>query len=163
MLISTPVQVYLAWRLQKVTESYILAGVIIVLSLGALGSYYFLIKTRMSVTHIFPVVGGVLTGYNVILTPAFSAFGGFAYAPTLWLTSAAAADVVIAGGLVWFLAKNKAGFSQTRSVVDKIIISTVQSGVVTSVVAVITLVIFLAIPVSLLRDFRQVPSFILCV
>lgn len=98
---------------------------------------------------MFRLAGGILTGYNVILTPAFHSFGAFTYAPTLWLISAAAADVLISGGLVWFLAKNKAGFARTRSLVDKIIISSVQSGIVTSLVAITTLVIFLAIPVGL--------------
>ncbi|KAH8806597.1 hypothetical protein DL96DRAFT_1506787 [Flagelloscypha sp. PMI_526] len=127
VLISTPVQIYLAWRLKLVTESNVLAIIIVLLSLGSL-------------------TGGLLTGINVIATPEFRALSSFSYWPTTWLICSSVADVLISAGLVWFLAKNKAGFSKTKSLVDKIIMSTVQSGIITSFVAILTLVLFLAIP-----------------
>ncbi|KAK7018339.1 hypothetical protein R3P38DRAFT_2982281 [Favolaschia claudopus] len=127
-LISTPVQLFLAWRIRQVTKSNWLAGVVALLAFTSLA-------------------GGVAATMAVASHSTFAEFR-FAELPlTLWLTSTAFADLFITAFLVNFLWVNKTGFkTQTDSVADKIIFLTVQTGMVTSVAAIADVTLFLLDP-----------------
>ncbi|KAJ7022393.1 hypothetical protein C8F04DRAFT_1240790 [Mycena alexandri] len=140
-LISTPCQLFLAWRIRRVTKSNWLSGLVALLSFLSL-------------------VGGVGATIGVALNPEFAKFHLVEPEITLWLTSTAFADLFITAFLVNFLWSNKTGFkTQTDSVADKIIFFTVQTGTLTSFAAITDVTLFLLVPVSFLpRRLRSKPN-----
>ncbi|KAJ7113208.1 hypothetical protein C8R44DRAFT_741537 [Mycena epipterygia] len=127
-LISTPTQLFMAWRIRRVTRSNWLSGSVALLAFASF-------------------VGGLVATISVATHPKFAQFV-LAEAPlTLWLTSTAFADLFITVFLVNFLWKNKTGFkTQTDSVTDRIILFTVQTGMLTSVAAIADVSLFLIMP-----------------
>ncbi|KAI3621063.1 hypothetical protein WG66_003252 [Moniliophthora roreri] len=114
VLISTPAQWFMAWRIKVITGSKIIAVSIFGLSLASL-------------------TGGIWTGIAVGFTPEFQRFGEFKYAPSLWLVTTTVADIMIASSLVYL--KHKTRFSATNDQIDRIIRLTVQTGTITAVAA----------------------------
>ncbi|KAF8179925.1 hypothetical protein K438DRAFT_1842343 [Mycena galopus ATCC 62051] len=126
-LISTPTQLFMAWRIRLVTKSNWLSGIVALLAFTSL-------------------VGGVTASIGVGLNPEFSKFQMMEAPLTLWLTSTAFADLFITAFLVNFLWANKTGFqTQTDSVTDKIIFLTVQTGMITSFAAIADVTLFLVV------------------
>ncbi|KAF7290371.1 hypothetical protein HMN09_01295100 [Mycena chlorophos] len=127
-LISTPVQLFMAWRIWLVTKSIWHAALVGVLAFASLA-------------------GGIASTVLVALNPQFEHFASLKVPLAIWLTSTAFADLFITGILVNFLWLNKTGFqTQTDSVTDKIIFFTVQTGMLTSVAAMADVILFLSIP-----------------
>ncbi|KAI0726468.1 hypothetical protein C8Q72DRAFT_526455 [Fomitopsis betulina] len=93
--------------------------------------------------------GGIGTAIAVGMIPEFTHFQKFELIVIVWLAFSAVADTVIAISLVWHLRKHKTGFSQTDDVVNKIIRTTVQTGLITALCAIIDLMLFLATPSGL--------------
>ncbi|KAK7042702.1 hypothetical protein R3P38DRAFT_3260664 [Favolaschia claudopus] len=62
----------------------------------------------------------------------------------IWLVGATAADVALAIALVFQLRKMQSAFTATQSILHRLIRSAIQTGTITSVMAVITMVLFLA-------------------
>ncbi|KAJ3820806.1 hypothetical protein EV361DRAFT_952673 [Lentinula raphanica] len=83
-LVSTPVQVYMAWRIRKITKMNIPAAIICVFALASL-------------------IGSIWLTIAVSNTPQFAKFNSFRAAPSLWLISSAIADIMIAVCLVYGL------------------------------------------------------------
>ncbi|KAJ7113204.1 hypothetical protein C8R44DRAFT_631106 [Mycena epipterygia] len=128
-LISTPTQLFMAWRIRRVTRSNYLSGVVALLA-------------------PFSTVGGIAATIGVAQQREFAKFPLIAGSLTLWLTSTAFADMFITAFLVDFLWKNKTGFrTQTDSVTDRIIFFTVQTGMLTSVAAIVDASLFFIFPV----------------
>ncbi|CAA7268582.1 unnamed protein product [Cyclocybe aegerita] len=66
----------------------------------------------------------------------------------LWLISSAAADSLIAVSLAWSLYRRKTGFRATDAVITRIILFSVQTGIVTSVAALVSMITFVALPLT---------------
>ncbi|KAE9397175.1 hypothetical protein BT96DRAFT_996014 [Gymnopus androsaceus JB14] len=115
--ISTLVEIYMGWRIRKLTSSNLLFGLIAFLAFSSL-------------------VGGVSSTILVSLMPEYSQFINFQGAILTWLISSATADIVIAVSLVVYLVKNKGNFKATDTVIDRIIRVTVQTGALTSIAAI---------------------------
>jgi hypothetical protein len=62
---------------------------------------------------------------------------------TLWFSMSAAMDISIAFALLWQLSQIKSPFKATQSLIHRLMASTIRTGTVTSVVSLITLVLFL--------------------
>jgi hypothetical protein len=65
---------------------------------------------------------------------------------TTGLTCAAVCDVIIAVAMVYFLSSRRTGFAQSRSLVNKLMLYSVESGALTSICAVVVVVTFLVLP-----------------
>ncbi|KIY72933.1 hypothetical protein CYLTODRAFT_485909 [Cylindrobasidium torrendii FP15055 ss-10] len=132
-IIATLVQIFFGWRIKVLTGGYWLAGPVFVLAiLGLVGA----LATAIEAAAIHPV---------------FTEFQSFQSVVILWLASESVCDILITAILVLHLAckKKKTGFQQSDDIVDKIIRLTVQTGLITSVCALIDLVTFLAIPTGI--------------
>ncbi|KAJ3574716.1 hypothetical protein NP233_g1572 [Leucocoprinus birnbaumii] len=148
-VIAALVQLFFAWRVVALTKNWILSSVVI---LGA----------------ITGGVCGIVTAFEVVKTPEFTEFQSFKVRiePTLmntcvpipvidqvvviiWLVVASLVDVIITTTLVWFFTNNhvrrkhKTGFKQSDLMVDRIIRVTVQTGLVTAIIAVVDLIVYL--------------------
>ncbi|KAJ7894803.1 hypothetical protein B0H13DRAFT_2665228 [Mycena leptocephala] len=146
-LISTPVQLFMAWRIMLVTKSKWLSGLVALLAFTSL-------------------IGGVVATIGVARAPQFTNFRLVEGPLTLWLTSTAFADLFITAFLVNFLWVNKTGFqTQTDSVTDKIIFLTVQTGMLTSFAAIADVTLFLIVPTTTLMfiwDFSLSKLYSIC-
>ncbi|KAJ3861582.1 hypothetical protein EV359DRAFT_74617 [Lentinula novae-zelandiae] len=130
VLISTPIQIYFAWRIRKITQTYWIPGVVVMLALAS-------------------SAGGFITGVKIAKLKLFADKPELHWSALLWFLTACVADLLITGTLVWNLAQRKTGFAITDSVVDKIIRMTVQTGMITSICAIGDVAFFMALPSEL--------------
>jgi len=121
------VQFFFAWRVMVLTHSWTLTGLVIVGSLAG-------------------GAGAIATAFEVGMTPQFVHFQNFKGVVILWLAAESVTDIVITGTLVWYLRRHKTGFQHSDSTIDRIIRLTVQTGLVTSLVATLDLIFFLTDP-----------------
>ncbi|KAJ7696212.1 hypothetical protein B0H17DRAFT_1053935 [Mycena rosella] len=146
-LISTPTQLFMAWRIKLVTKSKWYSGVVAALAFISL-------------------VGGTAATIGVAHYREFAKFKLVEAPITIWLTSTAFADLFITAFLVNFLWLKKTGFkTQTDSVTDQIIFFTVQTGTLTSFAAITDCVFFLMLPNSTLMfiwDFSLSKLYSIC-
>ncbi|KAJ7081205.1 hypothetical protein B0H15DRAFT_855407 [Mycena belliarum] len=123
VLISTPVQLFIAWRVRVVTRSVILPIIICILAIVSLG-------------------GGVSVTTMVTLHPNFADFPSFKPEVTTWLVATTACDVVLTSSLVYSLWIRKTNVISTDSYINKIIRLTVQTGLITAAGALLDLILF---------------------
>ncbi|TEB30708.1 hypothetical protein FA13DRAFT_1710327 [Coprinellus micaceus] len=122
-IIATTVQLFFAWRIRVLTKNWLFVG--LVASLAVAG-----------------VVGSIVTAWEVGRTPNFVDFRNFKVVVILWLASESLGDILITAILVTYLWKrHKTGFKNSDMIVDRII-----RGLLTSLVAILDLVFFLADP-----------------
>ncbi|KAF5353030.1 hypothetical protein D9757_011856 [Collybiopsis confluens] len=122
-LISTTVQIYMGWRIRRLTASTLLFGIIV---LFAFASQAAAISSTILLSK----------------APAYVDFDRLNGSIYSWLTSSAVADVIIAVSLVVYLMKSRGNSAATDSVIDRIIRITVQTGALTSVAAITDLLTF---------------------
>ncbi|KAF7311791.1 hypothetical protein MIND_00189600 [Mycena indigotica] len=148
VLISAPTQLFVAWRLQVITHSYLLSGAIAILAVVAFG-------------------GGVAVSTVVSLHPDFASFPTFKPEVITWLVSSSACDVLLTASLVVSLWTRKSKVASTDSYVNKIIrcayrsrlrdvlatyrrpravVVTVQTGLITAAAASLDMLLYVLIP-----------------
>lgn len=117
------IQSYFMWRTWVLTKSYALTGTIFILILLSLGF-------------------GLACGAETFILRDFDNFVVFRWGVGSWLGASAACDLVVAGSLCWTLWHSKTGFKPTDSLLDRLIVWTLNTGLLTSIVAVIDLICF---------------------
>ncbi|KZT72993.1 hypothetical protein DAEQUDRAFT_748975 [Daedalea quercina L-15889] len=126
-IIAMLVQLFFAWRILRLTRNYFTVGVIVAASLiGGLS--------------------GIGTAIAVGMRPAFAGFQHLKVIVILWLMGAAVCDVLITLALSWHLRQQRTGFSNTDTIISKIIQLTVSNGLLTAGFAVADVVAFLSTP-----------------
>jgi len=125
--ISTPIQVFFAWRIKVLTKYNILALIITLFALVSCG-------------------GGVWTSVLLIKLKLFALKPKLHPAALVWFLSAVVADVLITATLVVSLSKRKTGFTGTDDAIQKIIRMTVQTGMLTAFCAIADVVLFMTLP-----------------
>ncbi|KAI0055577.1 hypothetical protein BV25DRAFT_1865755 [Artomyces pyxidatus] len=122
----TVVQLFFAWRVKVITRSNAAVAILIV------GS-------------VISCLGGIATSIAIGMVPMWLEFQKFEIPVIVWLTVSALVDSGITVILVWHLRKHKRGF-RSDELLDKIILLTVQTGAVTTVWAIVDLIVYLSIP-----------------
>ncbi|KAL1716349.1 hypothetical protein EV715DRAFT_265351 [Schizophyllum commune] len=118
------IQLFFAWRIFVLTKSWLLLCTVALFSIGTL-------------------LAGIGTGIAAHIVPEFANFQEFKPVVIIWLAASAAADILIAVTLAWYLRNHKTGFESTDNYIDRLIKMTVQTGMVTAVWATIDLLLFL--------------------
>ncbi|KAG6381878.1 hypothetical protein JVT61DRAFT_493 [Boletus reticuloceps] len=126
VMISSAVQLFIAWRVRIMNKSSILPAII---SFFAITSF----------------AGGVATTVSVTIINEYAYFHQFDGAVITWLASSAAADVIITTSLVYSLLRQRTGYAATDDLINKIIRMTVQTGMITAVSATLDVTLFLVI------------------
>lgn len=126
-VIAIMVQFFFAWRIQVLVRKWYLTSVIVAISLAGLAM-------------------ALVTNWIVIKTPRYSDFPQWKGVVVSWLACTAFSDIVIAVSLVWFLRTHKTGFRKSDVIVDRIIRITVQTGLLTSIIAILDIVTYLSEP-----------------
>ncbi|KAF8960465.1 hypothetical protein BDZ97DRAFT_1922198 [Flammula alnicola] len=132
--ISTPIQIFIAWRIVRFQHSFWIGGLICLLA-------------------VLSFAGGVLSSFQIRLYASFATKREETMSTFLWLISAATADVLIAGSLSWSLYRRRTGLPSTDAVLSRIIIFTVETGLVTSITALCTIITLVALPIENSTDF----------
>jgi hypothetical protein len=127
VMVSTPIQMFFAWRIKLLTKSNILAVIIVALS-------------------IISLVGGTYTTVLIIKIKLFSRKPELHWPALVWFLSATLADVMITATLVLSLSRRKTGFVATDDAIAKIIRMTVQTGMITAFFAIGDVVFFMSLP-----------------
>ncbi|KZP26264.1 hypothetical protein FIBSPDRAFT_350632 [Athelia psychrophila] len=125
-IIAGTVQLFYAWRVHVLVRKLEITVVIVI---GALSG----------------AALGIVASVNGIRVPQFSKWQKFFQHPVAaWLAISACTDILFAVLLVRFLYQRKTGLAATDSVVDRIIRNTLQTGLLTAVVAITNLALFVA-------------------
>ncbi|KAK0460279.1 uncharacterized protein EV420DRAFT_1536030, partial [Desarmillaria tabescens] len=124
------VQLFFAWRVKVLTSTWVSAPLRI---------FFGLIITLL-------LAGGIATAAEANAQEAVTDFQKFKVTVIIWLVSSCVCDFLITGALVWYLYRgHKTGFEQSDELMDRIIRLTVQTGLITSLCAMMDLIKFLAI------------------
>ncbi|THU75798.1 hypothetical protein K435DRAFT_846816 [Dendrothele bispora CBS 962.96] len=126
-LISTPSQMFMAWRIRVVMQSWIPFFLVMGFALASLSASIWL---AVEVTN----------------SPQFQSFDDFRGAPTTWLVTSAAADILIAVCLVWGLSRKRTEVSQLNDQIDRIIRFAIQTGAITAIAALADAIVFVSVP-----------------
>lgn len=135
--VSTPIQLFLAWRVWLLTKSKIIPVIISAFAL-------------MSMT------GGIWTAYGVAHIKVLSRVLELHTSALLWLLSGCTADILITVTLVFTLNRRKTGFVATDDVISKLIRMTIHTGLLTTIFALGDVLCFMILPhagVNFLFDF----------
>ncbi|SCV74792.1 BQ2448_7821 [Microbotryum intermedium] len=105
----------------------------------------------------FGVAGSIMI---YVLDSKFSRFHEFTYGVTIWLVSAACADILITVSLIYYLrrASNANEFSKTHTIVTRIIRRTIETNALTMLVAVADAILFIIDPGL---AWHVIPNFLL--
>ncbi|THV03814.1 hypothetical protein K435DRAFT_851419 [Dendrothele bispora CBS 962.96] len=122
-IIAGMVQLFFAWRVKVLTNNHWIVAVIVSAALAGL-------------------LGGVITAFEVGLIPEFVNFQEFKWSVILWLVAECFGDLVI----TTVLRTHKTGFQASDELIDRIIRLTMQTGLLTALVAFLDLFFFLTDP-----------------
>ncbi|KAJ7657338.1 hypothetical protein DFH06DRAFT_460932 [Mycena polygramma] len=135
--ISTPVQLFVAWRIKalahfssKPTMSSVVCPAIIAL------------------TSFISFAGGLSVTIVVSLHSNYAEFANFHPFVITWLSATAACDVILSTALIYSLHTRKSGMADTDRYIERIIRLTIQTGSITAVAALLDLFVFLFAPVN---------------
>ncbi|TFK48617.1 hypothetical protein OE88DRAFT_1737406 [Heliocybe sulcata] len=115
-IIASLVQLFFAWRIKVLTNNNWLVAIVIVAAFAG-------------------VCGGIGTAIAIKFVPKFVEFQRFEPVVVVWLIANAVGDILITAVLTWHLRRHRTGFPATDDIVNKIIRLTVQTGMLTCVVA----------------------------
>ncbi|KAJ7495165.1 hypothetical protein FB451DRAFT_1550725 [Mycena latifolia] len=127
VLVSMPIQVFFAWRIHQLTKSPWVPLTIIVFALASFA-------------------GGLWISAMVQILRQFAKKPLLHNSALLWFLASCVADVLITISLVLTLTKKKTGFAATDSVLDKIIRTTIQTGMITAIFSILDVACFMALP-----------------
>jgi len=128
--IVTAVQSFFAWRIYVLTKNWIFPAVILA-------------------TAITGGITAILTPVKVAREPFFIDLIAAKVTIIIWLSAEVLGDILITVILVTYLSKHKTGFERSDMLVDRIIRLTIQTGLITAVVATVNLLVYLLDPTGM--------------
>ncbi|KAJ7450499.1 hypothetical protein B0H11DRAFT_1657352, partial [Mycena galericulata] len=123
VLVSTPIQLFVAWRVRVVARSRVLPCIISIFAIVSLG-------------------GGIAVTTITVLRPRFAQFNEFHPEVITWLVSSAACDVFLTSSLVYSLWIRKTKLVSPDSYLNKIIRLSVQTGLITAPGSLLDMILF---------------------
>ncbi|KAF8191655.1 hypothetical protein K438DRAFT_1970634 [Mycena galopus ATCC 62051] len=127
VFVSTPIQLFFAWRIKSLTKSWWIPVFITILAVASFA-------------------GGVWTAVMIRIVLTFANKPKLHNSALLWFLASCVADILITISLVMTLSKRKTGFAGTDSVIDKIIRMTIQTGMITAIFAILDVICFMVFP-----------------
>ncbi|KAF8916416.1 hypothetical protein CPB85DRAFT_283467 [Mucidula mucida] len=138
-VISCAVQIFFAWQIRQLSKSNWMSGVIVLIALAHAST-------------------GIVSGIKVRVLGSLSKLGTTTGLVTFTHVGEAATDVIIAGAMTFFLFRMKSGFRRTDTQITKIIRLFLETGFLTSTVAILDVIFFFLFPPNTLH---MVPSLML--
>ncbi|KAF9041518.1 hypothetical protein BJ165DRAFT_291045 [Panaeolus papilionaceus] len=125
--ISTPIQIFIGHRIHRLQASFWVAGIVALLA-------------------VISCCGGVWTTVIIIMFRVFSKKPETHPPVMLWLIGSAVADIFITMSLSYSLWVRKTGIRATDAIITRIIVYTIQTGLLTSIAAILDVVLLIALP-----------------
>jgi len=122
-IVGTLVQCFLIYRYWRMSSNNYVTSLLILTMLAALG-------------------GCLATTVALLEYTSHNRWDRLSYYVMIWFSTSAATDIAIAFALLWQLNQINSPFKSTRSLIHKIMASTIRTGTVTSVFAVAALILF---------------------
>lgn len=122
--VSVAVQHFFAWRVYMLTNNVFIVMAIVLCSLANLA-------------------GSLGVSVSLAVNPGDFRRSNLQIEVTVWLVGAVLADAIIAVSLVWHLGRHKHLYPALNSTINRLLRMTVQTGVVTTIVAIIDLACYL--------------------
>lgn len=138
-VVSVAVQLFFAWRAHVLTKNVLIVATIVLCSLASLA-------------------GSLGTAIGLIANPRIFLVPDLQVEVTLWLVGAVLADTIIAASLVWHLGKHKGSYPAVNSALNRILRMTVQTGVLTTIIAIIDLTCYLTNSMGTYAIFSMILS-----
>ncbi|KAJ7815180.1 hypothetical protein B0H14DRAFT_3476452 [Mycena olivaceomarginata] len=107
-----------------------------------------LVTLLNSLLIILTFGGSFACGVTIAMFPAFKERNRVAIPVSILLVGEAVADLSIAAALLWQLTKARTNLAGTRSVLNRLVVLTIQTGTATATIAVAALIAFLSDPES---------------
>ncbi|KAN0141820.1 hypothetical protein V8E53_000282 [Lactarius tabidus] len=131
MTANAAVQLYYAKRVYRVSQSIICPAIIVVLVVFVFALGVFFIER-----------GAVLN--------RFSTFHSLNWVSSAGMTTSVVADLLIAASMCWYLFRQRTGCARTDSVITILMAYSLNSGLLTTILAGATVIVFLVSPSSLI-------------
>ncbi|PPR00626.1 hypothetical protein CVT24_005487 [Panaeolus cyanescens] len=125
--VSTPIQLFIAYRIYRLQKSIWIALLVTILA-------------------ILSCCGGVWTTIRVLSYRVFAKKPETHPPVMLWLIGSATADILITASLSYSLWVRRTGIRATDAIITRIIIYTIQTGLITSIAAILVVVLLIALP-----------------
>ncbi|KAK0212242.1 hypothetical protein DFS33DRAFT_12960 [Desarmillaria ectypa] len=118
-------------------------------------AYRIFILSKSRIVPIFVTCVSLTSSVAAIITGVYSLQGGsiieldkrkIYIAVGIWCGASALCDTIIAVCMTYYLMRSDTGFRRTRMLVTKLIRLTIETGTVTSIVALLNLILFFAFP-----------------
>ncbi|KAJ7108195.1 hypothetical protein C8R44DRAFT_938197 [Mycena epipterygia] len=93
-------------------------------------------------------VGSIMVAIALVTFSDYSARDKLELSALIWIISTAAADILTAAALIWKLRTMKTTFKGTKSLIQRLTITAIQTGSATSIASIITLISYIAKPTS---------------
>ncbi|KAI6032379.1 hypothetical protein BKA83DRAFT_106430 [Pisolithus microcarpus] len=131
-VVSVAVQLFFAWRAHVLTKNVFIVATIILCSLASLA-------------------GSLGCAISLAANPSIFLVPDLRVEVTIWLVGAVLADTIIAASLVWHLGRHRSFYPAVNSTINRILRMTVQTGVLTTIIAIIDLTCYLTNMLSTLN------------
>ncbi|KAF9252470.1 hypothetical protein L218DRAFT_813526, partial [Marasmius fiardii PR-910] len=127
VFISTPIQIFVAHRIQVISHSIWIPIIIVLLSFVSMG-------------------GGIWTGVMVKVVKLLLRKPELHSPALTWLLPSAFVDLTITASLYSSLVRRRTGIKQTDHLINRILRLTVQTGLITTILALLDVICFLVSP-----------------
>jgi len=91
---------------------------------------------------------GLLFTVKSFSVERYSHYNSLVWVAVVGLSGTASADILIAGSMCWYLYHKKTGIARTDSIIVTLMTYSINSGLLTSILATITLIFFVMVPTS---------------
>ncbi|KAI6102644.1 hypothetical protein EDD16DRAFT_1525512 [Pisolithus croceorrhizus] len=108
--------------------------------------------------HLANLAGSLGAAVSLAINPSIFLVPDLQIEVTIWLVGAVLADTIIAAALVWHLGRHKHLYPALTSTINRILRMTVQTGLVTTIVAIINLVCYLSNSMGAYAVFSMILS-----
>jgi len=111
----------------------------------------YIMSKNVVVSVIIAVLGGIYFGLGFVFTAKayslkrFSRYGGLTWVTCVGMSAATLADILIALSMCWYLYRRRTGFVKTDSMIMTMMSYSINSGLLTSILATGMLVSFVAL------------------
>ncbi|KAK7459661.1 hypothetical protein VKT23_009643 [Stygiomarasmius scandens] len=127
-VISLIVQCFYSWRIHVLTSSWILPGIIVLISMTQCGA-------------------GIATAVEAHKLGKLHLISTEVAEQTIWLVGSAVADILITGVMTWTLLRSRSkDLPTSHGMIDRIVMLTVETNGATTMAAILSLILFLGVP-----------------
>ncbi|KAG9312690.1 hypothetical protein JVU11DRAFT_7108 [Chiua virens] len=126
VMVSLPVQLFIAWRVKVLNQSIVLPIIIAIFSIASF-------------------VGGIATAVFITIIREYANFPKAELWSLIWLVTSAVADIFITGVLVFSLLRRRTGIGATDHLLNRLIRLTIQTGLITAAFAILNFALFMSL------------------